>query len=328
MAPSFEVLPARDGRWLVRDGQRRFIVPHDLGKRLDGCGGERLWRDLVARHVAENVPHRLARGLWLRIPVLPGVLVRRLAGHLAGLASAAWLSGLAAFGILALVLVPRPAADDAMSWLPVLAVFLTTALMHEVGHAAALAREGWPPGAVGVGLLWVLPVCWCDVSAVTLLGRGGRVRVDLAGVAFQLAAAGLAVIAASVAHEPAVALGARLALGAVIWSLLPIARTDGYWLACDVLDLPDLEAPVTVGCGRGRCFAAAAWRSLTAVSLVALLALLAWRLQGAMHTGLDGDTWPAVLARGLGGCVLLVGILSAARRIGRLVAAVGRDLRS
>ena len=75
-----------------------------------------------------------------------------------------------------------------MSWPVILGVFLVTALAHELGHAAALAREGWPPGSVGVGLLWVLPVGWCDVSAVALLPRRGRVRVDLAGVAFQLAA--------------------------------------------------------------------------------------------------------------------------------------------
>lgn len=327
MARRLEVLPGRDGRWFVRDGGRRFTVPAELAERLDGPGGEGLWRDLLARHAAvHGASARRVRGLWLRVTLLPGGLVRPVARRLIPLAATPALAALALAGVAALILTPRPSPVGAVSWPVILGVFLLTALAHELGHAAALSREGWPPGGVGVGLLWVLPVGWCDVSAVGLLPRRGRVRVDLAGVAFQLAAAGLVAISAAVLRRPAVALGAYAAVGAVVWSLLPLARTDGYWLACDLFDLPDLAAPIANRPGRGRRLAAAAWRTVTALLLLALLAALPWRLRAWLGPPRPDEPPLAVAARAALLVVLLVAAARTLHRVGRLLAAAWRDL--
>jgi len=327
VAPRLEILPARGGRYLVHDGRRRFAVPADLAARLGEPGGEGLWRDLLARHLAAEASERRSRGLWLRVTLMPGRLVRMLAGHLVGLASTPVLAILALAGAAALILTPRLPLDAGATWLPAAMVFLGTALAHELGHAAALAREGWPPGAMGLGILWILPVGWCDVSAVSLLPRRGRVRVDLAGVAFQLGAAGLAALVATLLHRPAVALGAHGAAAAVVWSLLPLARTDGYWLACDLFDLPDLTSPIAGRPGKGRRAAVAIWRAATAVVLAALVVALPWRLRGWL--GAPGPEQPPlmVLARGVLVALVLVGSLRTLKRSFTLLAAARRDLR-
>jgi hypothetical protein len=130
-----------------------------------------------------------------------------------------------------------------------LGLFLLSALWHELGHAAAVARSGYPPGGIGAGLLFVIPVLYADVSAVGVLPRRERVRVDLAGTVFQLGAGGAMAAAGRMAgiHQlPAAALtlAGFSALAAVLWSLIPFIRSDGYWLLCDLLGLETLEKPL------------------------------------------------------------------------------------
>ena len=126
-------------------------------------------------------------------------------------------------------------------------------VFHELGHAAALKRQGYPPGGIGLGVLFVIPVLFADVSAVAVLPRGGRLRVDLAGVCFQILAGGF--LFGSGAFLPGrpfgrlLQLGGVLALPAVAWSLLPFIRADGYWFLADLLRLTDLEQPVPPGRG-------------------------------------------------------------------------------
>ena len=324
--PDFESLPGRGDRWLVRDRDRRFTVPANLGERLSAPGGERLWRDLAAGRVPGDGPRR---GLWLRATVLPAPLVHRLARRLCGGTSWPVLALLALLGMAGLLL-SRSEIQDGPGmtpavWPVALSVFLLTALVHELGHAAALRREGWPPGAVGVGVLWVLPVLWCDVSAASLLRRGGRARVDLAGVAFQLGAAGTIAVVSSLAEFEAGVLGAQLAVAAMIWSLLPLARTDGYWLACDLLDLPDLEARPRGSPRLIRRLAIVGWRLATALLLVALVLAMPWRVHRLL-----GDLFPdhhtlALMVRAAIGSVLLVGGFRVLTRVGRVLVAVRRD---
>jgi hypothetical protein len=72
----------------------------------------------------------------------------------------------------------------------------------------------------------------------------GRLRVDAAGIAWQLALGGVFFLLGSWLGT-AVLFGAGLsALVAILWSLLPFLRTDGYWFLCDVLNLRDLESPL------------------------------------------------------------------------------------
>ena len=103
-------------------------------------------------------------------------------------------------------------------------MFLLTALWHELGHAAAIARYKYPPGAIGAGLLFVIPVLFADVTAVGVLPRAGRLRVDMAGVIFQFGLGGALALIGLVGNTNGLLGGAWLALLAVGWSLFPFGR--------------------------------------------------------------------------------------------------------
>jgi hypothetical protein len=235
---------------------------------------------------------------------------------------------MAAAGLLALSLAGRPAAGPAgiLGWIAALVLVLATAVWHELGHAAALRREGFPPGGIGAGVLFVIPVLWADVTAVGALPRTGRLRVDLAGVCFQLFAAGILAAAARIAGPaaPALHLAAWGAAAACAWSLFPFLRTDGYWVLCDLLGLVTLDRPPPAGSSRPLAWFVALYRVANALFLVAVVVTLPWRAYGlafgqAHLAGLDpAGPWPRVAALVVT-AVLFAGLgFSAWKRLRRL----------
>ena len=245
---------------------------------------------------------RRRRGPWPRLTLVPAAVVRRIADRLVRLAGWRGLAAQALFGMAGYVagaVIPGPAivVDRGPPWAQVwfwgVALLLATALWHELGHAAALARAGYRPGRIGGGLLVVVPVLWCDVSTVSLLGRIDRLRVDLAGVCWQLglggalsAAAKIGEAAVPVAVWPRAAqLAAAGVLASCLWSAIPFLRTDGSWLLRDALGVDDLEAPAPAAAGPKTRMALAGYRAANLLFLGAVAVWLPLRLGAALWPG-------------------------------------------
>jgi hypothetical protein len=324
--PDLELVRGPAGRSLVRDGPRVFAVPDALAQELAQAGddADRRWRDLVGPAAGR----RPSSPLWLRVVLVPAAVSDAIARRLAPLASTAALAGLASLGVAGLAAGGAALPGSAAGIAAGTGLFMLSALWHEVGHAAALRREGLPAGRIGAGLLWVLPVLTCDVTAAALLGRRGRVRVDLAGMVFQFAAAGA--LAALAAAWPPARHGAAGALAAVTWNAIPVLRTDGHWLLLDLLGLPDLDAPPPAAWGRRgwRLAGVTLWRLLTAASLLVLVLWLPCRID-LWLARCGAASCPAALVtamRGLAWLLALVGGWRAARRARVLWRAMVRDL--
>jgi len=230
MPRSLRVIAGPGPRWLLYVHGRTYLVPSRLGKLLaatdpaadsaddsvtDSAADPTIVvaevrRTLARLAVTAGSPRqRQRRAIWLRVPVVSAPLVDRLARLLMPLASWPVLLAQASAGLVLYLFalsagpLDGPAlADGVHFWLPVVGCFVLTALWHECGHAAALRREGFPAGGFGAGLLLILPVLYCDVTPVAALPRRGRLRVDLAGVCFQLMAGGLLAAAGSWLAEP------------------------------------------------------------------------------------------------------------------------------
>lgn len=123
-----------------------------------------------------------------------------------------------------------------------LAFMVVSSLFHELGHAAACKRFGIRHGGIGFGLYLNFPVLYTDVTEVWKLGRRQRCVVNLAGVYFQLYF--LAVLLAlfyATGNDIVRYLILTLNLGFVM-TLNPFFKFDGYWLASDILGVPNLRA--------------------------------------------------------------------------------------
>ena len=123
-------------------------------------------------------------------------------------------------------------------------LLVASAVVHELGHAAACRYGGAEPGEIGVGIYIVFPAFYTDVTDSYRLGRAGRVRTDLGGLSFNA----LTVVVFALLY---VATGSGLwlltALGLqmqMLQQLIPVVRFDGYYILSDLAGVPDLFARV------------------------------------------------------------------------------------
>lgn len=334
MPAAWRILTHPTGPWIIHTEGGRWLVPADLGRRLLPLAGHRPTRDqvlacldaapaapgeetldhrLADRLLAPTDPHRPGRSrrpaLWGRFPLLSARWTGRLARPLEGLVTARgfWWLGLAPPALAVLVWrSPCPTLDSAADLVAGVGLFLLGAMLHELGHAAALAGQGYPAGGIGGGVLFILPVLHNDVSAVTMLPRRGRLRVDLAGVLLQ-SGYGLALVLTALADAGGAAgLAARLTLLAVIWSLLPFIRSDAYFALGDLLGVEDPAhpAPPDMGANGRRALLAFKVFNLVFLLLVTGWMSLRWgRLPGPWSWPLLAVVWTMVglRVRGLWG---------------------------
>lgn len=127
-----------------------------------------------------------------------------------------------------------------VSILLVMGLGVASCAFHEVGHATACRYGGVRPGVMGCGIYLVWPAFYTDITESYRLGRGGRLRADLAGVYFNA----IFVVALTLAYLQT---GFEPLLVAVLYvnlemfqQLLPTLRFDGYYIMSDLIGIPDL----------------------------------------------------------------------------------------
>lgn len=124
------------------------------------------------------------------------------------------------------------------------ALFLASGLLHECGHIAACRHFHCEHGGIGFGLYYVFPVWYADVTHAWQLQRRQRAVVDLGGVYFQaiflIAVDGYALATGS----PVAFKLSWLIMFAMLFTLNPVFKFDGYWLLSDLSGLHNLHQQV------------------------------------------------------------------------------------
>ena len=130
-------------------------------------------------------------------------------------------------------------------------------LLHELGHAFAVKRNGGRVPTMGVAFLVMCPMAYTDTNeAWRMPHRWQRLQVSAAGIVTEGIVAVWATVAWAFLPEGAVR-SSMFFLAAISWgiSLLlnasPFMRFDGYFILCDALDIPNLHQ---------RSFAIARWK--------------------------------------------------------------------
>ena len=139
---------------------------------------------------------------------------------------------------------------DTMTWSGLMgyAIALVAAkALHELGHALTATHYGVRVAHMGVALVVLFPMLYTDTSETWKLSNPRqRLAIASAGIAAELALAGLATLAWSLAPEGS-AKSALFFLATSSWILTltinvsPFMRFDGYFILCDVLDFPNLN---------------------------------------------------------------------------------------
>lgn len=120
--------------------------------------------------------------------------------------------------------------------------------LHELGHALAVRRLGGEVRDVGLSLLLLTPAPYVDASAANAFpDRRHRALVAASGIAVELALASAALavwllVSDGLVRDAALAVAVICSISTLLLNGNPLVRLDGYHVACDLLDLPNLAA--------------------------------------------------------------------------------------
>ena len=119
-------------------------------------------------------------------------------------------------------------------------IYIVSAFIHEFGHIAACNRFTKKNGEIGVGIYFLFPVFYSNITPIWTAKKEERIVTNLAGVYVQLyiltALFILYLITGIHEIQDIIALSTLV----IIYQLIPFIRTDGYWILSDLTDSPNL----------------------------------------------------------------------------------------
>ena len=125
-------------------------------------------------------------------------------------------------------------------------LYVPIKLVHELAHALAVGHGGGSVRKAGVTLMLGLPVPWVDASAASLFAsRRLRMLVGAAGMMAELALAAAAMalwlhLGEGWLRDAAFVCLVITGVSTLVFNANPLQRLDGYYIATDALDLPNL----------------------------------------------------------------------------------------
>lgn len=122
-----------------------------------------------------------------------------------------------------------------------LSFILLSSFFHELGHASACKYFGLRHGGVGFGLYLNFPVLYTDVTEVWKLGRKQRCVVNIAGIYFQSYCLIGLLISFFLTQDYILRYLILIMNLGFLMTLNPFFKFDGYWLASDLLGVPNLR---------------------------------------------------------------------------------------
>ena len=243
------------------DGERD---PEEIAARVSEAAGRRLApgdvRYLVERKLAPTglLAGRRVRltadpggplALRIRAAVVPEAVVRALAFVLRPLffpgvigAVIAWLLTLDVWLVRGshLEAAVRDIARNPALLLFVFAALVVGTIFHELGHATACRYGGARPGVMGVGLYFIWPAFFTDVTDAYRLNRAGRLRTDLGGVYFNAVVALVAAGVYFLTDFTPLLFVVAVQHFQIAQQLIPWMRLDGYYVLTDLTGVPDV----------------------------------------------------------------------------------------
>ncbi|WP_168798598.1 biotin/lipoyl-binding protein [Herbaspirillum sp. ST 5-3] len=188
--------------------------------------------------------------------------------------------------------------------------------LHELGHALVVRHWGGRVKEAGIGFFLLVPAPYVDASAATALGaKWRRAAVGFAGIAVELALAALALGVWSLTEDGLVRDLALVVMviggvSTVMFNGNPLLRYDGYYILCDLIELPNLasrsqnwwaqRARYLLGSGGGKpvhgselfwlvFYAPSSWLYRLAISVV----IVQWVVTKSILAGLIALLWLA-----------------------------------
>jgi putative peptide zinc metalloprotease protein len=125
-------------------------------------------------------------------------------------------------------------------------LYVPIKLLHELAHGLAVTRWGGRVREAGVTLMLLMPVPYVDASAASgFVRRRQRIAVGAAGIMTELSLAAIALplwlwLGEGWLRDAAFVTLVIAGVSTLLFNGNPLQRLDGYYIATDLLDLPNL----------------------------------------------------------------------------------------
>lgn len=130
---------------------------------------------------------------------------------------------------------------EGISWPTLYIVLSLGVLIHELGHLAACHRWHCDHGPLGVGLYFLNPVFYVDVTNAWRLPRWQRVVVDMGGVYLELLLVPIFWLLFVMTHDSTWLMAIIITDITILTNFEPFMKLDGYWLLSDLTGVPNLH---------------------------------------------------------------------------------------
>lgn len=118
---------------------------------------------------------------------------------------------------------------------------IASSFFHELGHASACKYFGVRHGGIGFGLYLTFPVLYTDVTEVWKLNRKQRCVINIAGVYFQCYWLIILLVTFLLTGSDILRYLILIMNLGFLMTLNPFFKFDGYWIASDLLGVPNLR---------------------------------------------------------------------------------------
>jgi len=118
--------------------------------------------------------------------------------------------------------------------------YIISAFIHEFGHIAACNRFTKKNGEVGIGIYFIFPVFYSNITPIWSAKKQERIITNLAGVYVQLFIILGLFIAYLITDNHQIQDVIAISTIVILYQLIPFIRSDGYWIISDITDTPNL----------------------------------------------------------------------------------------
>lgn len=232
----------------------KWLIDSQLAETEQSRGAGRL-TESAARSFRRKTAARL-NPIFQKVPLLnPDSLLRRVTIWLGWIfsmpAMLAWLAIVGSGAYCVVVHWDRFTSDssvilDRNNWIWLLLTWLALKLVHETGHGSACRHFGGNVREAGVVFVAFAPLPYVDVtSSWRFDSKWNRIFTAGAGVYVELLLAAIMAIVWCTTDDPLLRQHARnvvvtATVVTAIFNLNPLMRFDGYYVLCDLLELPNL----------------------------------------------------------------------------------------
>lgn len=128
------------------------------------------------------------------------------------------------------------------AWLILYGSAVLTIALHELAHAVACKFYGGNVYKIGVKLLYLQPVVFCDISdSWRFASRNAKIAVAAAGLFVQMLLTSIALTMWMVTNNELLIYFVFFNVVVCITNLFPLIKLDGYWILVHALDQPNLR---------------------------------------------------------------------------------------